>query len=144
MRGRAWVIGLVAVGIAIAVAIGIAGIAGKDQQTQTQAQESLCSSLSSLEGSVRGLTSLGTSSSLDDIQSAVSAIRSNWDQVVADAREVGSGVASDLDDAWTTFTQSLARLPSAGSLDEAVAAVAQSAQQLVQTADSTVASLGCT
>ena len=78
MSRRAWIIVLIVLGVAAAIALGLLGHKNSTP-SQAQAQQTFCSSLSTLESSVKALTSLDPSTaSKSDYQSAVDTIQSDW------------------------------------------------------------------
>src|SRR5262245_13936925 len=130
-----WLIGLAAavVGAIILVAV----FSGSNDESKTEAVSSLCTSLQSLEGSVKNLTGLSSSSTKTDYQNAVTAVQDDWDQVKSDAQAVKDAPMGDLDSAWDDFSSALKDVPNDASVQDAVNDVTQSADQLVSTAKST-------
>jgi hypothetical protein len=142
MRTRTWVIVLIVVGVGLAILIGALGTVGKE--TQAEAQQSLCSSLGSLDTSITNLTSLDPmTASQSEYQSAVSDIQDDWNQVKADASDLHSINTSTLQGAWNSFTQAVQGVPSDASVSTALQDVSQSADQLVTTVQSTATGLNC-
>lgn len=142
MDRNRWILILVGAGVAAAIVIGLLGnLAG---ESQAQAQDDFCSSLSALESSVDDLTGMSpTSASTSDYQSAVSAIDDNWDQVKSDASDLASVTMSQLDDAWDTFTSSVDDADDDASVSDALGTVASSAKTLASTVASTLSGPDC-
>ena len=125
-----------------AVAIGLIGNRGGE--SQAQAQDNFCSSLSALEGSIDDLTSLDPgSASKSDYQDAVSTIESDWDQVKSDASDLANVTMSDLDDAWDSFKSDVDDVPDDASVSDALQDVTQSAQTLASSVKSTLTGPDC-
>lgn len=142
MSRNRWILLLVAVGIAAAIVIGLLGNLGGE--SQAEAQDDLCASLSTLESSVDDLTGMSpTSSSKSDYQTAVSAIDDDWDQVKSDASDLTGVTMSQLDDAWDAFTSSVDDVSDDASVSDALDTVASSAQTLASTVASTLSGPDC-
>jgi hypothetical protein len=142
MTRRTWIIVLLAVGVGLALVIGFLGDRGGE--SQAEAQESFCSSVSGLESSIDGLTGLSpTSASQDDYQSAVSDVESAWDQVKTDAGDLKDVDTSTLDSAWDSFTSTLDDVPDDASVSDALNDVSQAAQSLLSTTKSTLSGPDC-
>jgi hypothetical protein len=142
MTRTTWIIVLVAGGVGLAVLIGILGDRGGE--SQAQAQQSFCSSLSGLESSIQSLTGLSpTSASKDDYQSAVANVDSAWDQVKTDAGDLKDVSMSTLDSAWDSFTSAVDDVPDDASVSDALGDVSQAAQSLLSTAKSTLSGPDC-
>ena len=134
---------LVVVGAAAAILIGI-WAASRDGESQADAQQAFCSSLSTLDSSVEALTNLEpTSASQSDYESAVSTIESDWDQVKTDASDLASIDMSTLDDAWDSFTTAVDDVPDDASVSDALSDVKSSADSLVSTTKSTLTGPDC-
>ena len=142
MTRKTWIIVLLAGGVGLAILIGLLGEGGGE--SQAEAQQSFCSSLSGLDSSLESLTSLSpTSASQDDYQSAVSDVESAWDQVKTDAGDLTDITTSELDDAWDTFKSAVDAVPDDASVSDALSDVSQSAQSLVSTTKSTLTGPDC-
>ena len=142
MTRNTWIIVLVAGGVGLAVLIGLLGDRGGE--SQAQAQQSFCSSLSGLESSIQSLTDLSpTSASKDDYQSAVSNVDSAWDQVKTDAGDLKDVSTSTLDSAWDSFTSAVDDVPDDASVSDALSDVSQAAQSLLSTTKSTLTGPDC-
>jgi hypothetical protein len=142
MSRRMWIIVLVAVGVGGAIVIGLLGNRGGE--SQAQAQENFCSSLSTLEASVNSLTSLSpTSASKSDYQSDVSAIENDWDQVKTDASDLANVTMSQLDSAWDSFKSAVDDVPDDASVSDALNDVSSSATTLASTVKSTLTGPDC-
>jgi len=134
---------LVVGGAAAAILIGI-WAASRDGESQADAQQAFCSSLSTLDSSVEALTDLEpTSASQSDYESAVSTIESDWDQVKTDASDLASIDMSTLDDAWDSFTAAVDDVPDDASVSDALSDVKSSADSLVSTTKSTLTGPDC-
>ena len=143
MNRRTWIIVLVAAGAGLAVLIGLLGDRGGE--SQADAQQSFCSSLSGLESSIESLTSLSPSTaSQDDYQSAVSNVESSWDQVKTDAGDLTDITTSDLDSSWDSFKSAIDDVPDDASVSDALSDVSQAAESLLSTTKSTLTGPDCT
>jgi hypothetical protein len=142
MSRTRWIIVLVAVGVALAILLGVIGT--RNEPSKAEAASGLCSSLKSLDSSVKSLTSLdpGTATK-SDYDSAVSAVQNDWSQVKSDAQAVQNAPMGDLDSAWSSFESTVKNVPSDDSVSAALDAVTQSADQLASTAQSTASSINC-
>ena len=136
-----WIIIFVAVGVGLAVLIGVLGT--RNEPSKTEATSSLCSSLSSLETSLKNLTGLSSSSSKSEYQSDVTAVQDDWNQVKSDAQAVQNAPTGDLDSAWDDFSSAVKNVPNDASVSDAVDDVTQSAQALVSTAQTTASEVNC-
>jgi len=134
---------LVVIGVAAAILIGL-WAANRGGESQADAQQAFCSSLSSLDSSVEALTNLDpTSASQSDYQSAVSTIENDWDQVKSDASDLASIDVSTLDDAWDSFKSAVDDVPDDASVSDALSDVKSSADSLVSTTKSTLTGPDC-
>jgi hypothetical protein len=139
---KTWIIVLVAAGVGLAILIGLLGERGGE--SQEQAQQNFCSSVSGLESSIESLTSLSPSSaSQDDYQSAVSDIESAWDQVKTDAGDLKDVATSTLESSWDSFKSAVDDVPDDASVSDALSDVSQSAQSLLSTTKSTLTGPDC-
>jgi len=137
-----WILVLVGVGVALAILIGV--LATRNEQTKTEAASSLCSSLNTLQESVKALTNINPSSATSsDVQSDLAAVESNWAQVQSDFNAVQNAPSGPLEDAWSSFTSAIKDIPNASSVSDAVNSVSSAAQQLVSAAQSTASSIDC-
>lgn len=143
MSRKGWITILVLGGLAAAILIGFWGTRG-GEESQADAQQAFCSSLSSLESSVQALTALDpTSASQSDYQSAVSTIESDWDQVKTDASDLASIDQSTLDSAWDSFKSAVDDVPDDASVSDALSDVKSSADSLASTVKSTLTGPDC-
>ena len=142
MSRRAWLIVLVAVGVAFAILVGV--LSNQNQPSKAEAVNSLCSSLQALDSSVKQLTSLSSSSSKSDYQSDVDAVQNDWNQVKSDAQDVQNAPMGSLDSAWDNFSSTVKNVPNDASVSDAVNDIKQSADQLVSAAQSTASEVNCT
>lgn len=138
-----WIIILVAAGVGLAVVIGILGTRNEPSTSKTEAVSSLCSSLNSLETSIKGLTSLSSSASKTDYENDITAVQDDWNQVKSDAQAVQNAPTGDLDSAWDSFSSAVKNVPNDASVQDAVKDVTQSAEQLASAAQSTAAQVNC-
>ena len=143
MRRMWWIIILVAAGVGLAVAIGILGTRNEPSTSKTEAVNSLCGSLQSLETSLKDLTGLSSSSSKAEYQADVTAVQTDWNQVKTDAQAVQNAPTGDLDSAWDSFSSAVKGVPNDSSVSDAVSSITQSADQLVSAAQSTAAQVNC-
>jgi len=143
MSRRVWIAIVVVAAIVAAILIGY--FATRDSgPSQAEAQQSFCTSLSTLDSSVQALTSLDPkSASKSDYQSAVSTIETNWDQVKTDASDLASIDQSTLDSAWDSFKSAVDAVPSDASVSDALNDVKTSAQSLGTTVKSTLTGPDC-
>ena len=144
MSRNVWIAILVVAGVVGAILIGIWATSGGGE-SQADAEQAFCSSLSTLESSVEALTSLDpTSASQSDYQSAVSTIESDWDQVKSDASNLASIDMSTLESAWDSFKSAVDDVPDDASVSDALSDVKTSADSLVSTVKSTLTGPDCT
>jgi len=143
MTRRNWIIVLIAAGVGLAILIGVLGTRNEPSTSTTKATalNSFCNSLVELGSS---LQTLAGSSSKSEFQTNANAVQAAWDLVENAAHSVQNAPAGPLDQAWSTFTNSVANANSAGSLTEAVNDIKQSANALVSTAKTTASSAHCT
>jgi hypothetical protein len=140
-RGR-WIAVLVGGGVVLAIVIGVLGT--RNEPSKAETTSTLCSSLNSLESSVKSLTSLDSSTaSKSDYQSDVTALQNDWDQVKSDAQAVQNAPTGDLDSAWDNFESAVKDVPDDASVSDALNDVSESAQQLASTAQTTASSVNC-
>ena len=145
MSRKWWIVILVA-----AVAVGAAILIGwlvtrndNNSESKTEAVSSLCTSLQALDTSVKSLTSLPSTASKSEYQTAVTAIQTDWNTVKTDAQAVQSAPTGDLDSAWNDFTAALKNVPNDSSVSSAVSDITQSADALVSAAQSTASQINC-
>ena len=142
MSRKAWIIVLIAAGVGLAVLIGVLGTRGNN--SQANAQDNFCSSLTSLKGSINDLTSLSASTaSKSDYQSDVSAIQSDWDSVKSAASDLKDVTTSELDDSWDSFKSAVDDVPSDASVSDALNDVSSSAQTFGSSVQSTLSGPDC-
>ena len=139
-----WIIVLVAAGVGLAITIGFLGTRNEPSgPSKTEAVSSLCSSLRTLEDSLKALTGLSSSSSKSDYQQDSTAVQNDWNQVQSDAQAVQNAPTGDLDSAWDSFNSAVKAVPDSSSVQDAVSSVTQSADQLVSAAQSTASQVNC-
>ena len=146
MTRKTWIIALVAGGVGLAILIGVLGTRNEPSNSTTKAQAvtALCSSLSTLESSVKTLTGIDTSTATkDEVTTDASAVKSAWTQVQSAAQGVQNAGGGALESAWNSFTSAVKNIPNAGSVSAAVTSVTQAGDQLVSAAKSTAASVNC-
>lgn len=137
-----WFVVLAAVGVAAIIAVAV--LANQGGQSQSEARQSFCSSLTALKGSVSDLTGLSpTSASKSDYQSAVDAIQTDWDQVKTDASGLKDVTMSQLDSAWSSFESAVQGVPDDASVSDALDSVTSSAQSLASSVSSTLSGPDC-
>lgn len=142
MTRSTWIIVLVAGGVVAAIAIGLLGNRGGE--SQADARQSFCSSLSTLEGSITALTGLSpTTASKSDYQSAVDEIEGDWDQVKTDASDLKDVTMGQLDSAWGSFESAVQAVPDDASVSDALNGVTTAAQTLGSTVSSTLSGPDC-
>ena len=142
MTRNTWIIVLIAGGVGLAVLVGLLG--GRGGESQAEAQQGFCSSLSGLQGSIQALAGLSpTSASKDDYQSAVSNVDSAWDLVKTDAGDLKDVSMGTLDSAWDSFTSAVDDVPDDASVSDALDDVSQAAQSLLSTTKSTITGPDC-
>ena len=115
----------------------------RNEPSKTEAASSLCTSLKSLETSLKNLTSLPSSATKTDYQNDINAVQADWSQVKTDAQAVQNAPTGDLDSAWSSFESAVKNVPNDASVSDAVNDVTQSADQLVSTAKSTASEVNC-
>lgn len=142
MSRTRWIIVLVAAGVLLAILLGVIGT--RNEPSKAEAASGLCSSLKSLDSSVKSLTSLDPATATkSDYDSDVSAVQNDWNQVKSDAQAVQNAPMGDLDNAWSSFESTVKNVPNDDSVSAALDAVTQSADQLASTAQSTASSINC-
>ena len=142
MSRNAWIIAAVACGVGAAIVIGLLGNAAGE--SQADARQSFCTSLSTLQGSITSLTSLSpTTSSKSDYQSAVDEIQGDWDQVKSDASDLKNVTMSQLDDAWDSFESTVQDVPDDASVSDALSSVGSAAKSFASTVSSTLSGPDC-
>lgn len=138
-----WIVILVAAGVGLAVLIGVLGTRN-DDETKSEAVSALCGSLTTLESSLKTLTSIDTSTATkSEFDSDVTAVQDAWEQVKSDAQDVQSASTGDLDSAWNSFESTVKNIPDDSSVQDAVNDVTQSAGQLVSAAQTTASDVNC-
>lgn len=138
-----WIVILVAAGVGLAVLIGVLGTRN-DGETKSEAVSALCGSLTTLESSLKTLTSIDTSTATkSEFDSDVTAVQDAWEQVKSDAQDVQSASTGDLDSAWNSFESTVKNIPDDSSVQDAVNDVTQSAGQLVSAAQTTASDVNC-
>lgn len=137
-----WIVILVACGVGAAIVIGVLGT--RNEESKTQAVNDLCASLQALDTSVKNLTSLPSSSTKSDYQSAVTAVQGDWSTVKTDAQNVQNAPTGDLDSAWDSFSSAVKNVPNDSSVSDAVNDITQSADALVSAAQTTASEVNCT
>lgn len=138
-----WIVILVAAGVGLAVLIGVLGTRN-DGETKSEAVSALCGSLTTLESSLKALTSIDTSTATkSEFDSDVTAVQDAWEQVKSDAQDVQSASTGDLDSAWDSFESTVKNIPDDSSVQDAVNDVTQSAGQLVSAAQTTASDVNC-
>ena len=141
MDRRHWLIVIAALGVGAIILVAILSNRG---DSQAQAQDAFCSSLTSLDSSLQDFQALDASSaSQDDYQSAVSAIDDDWDQVKSDA---GSLVDVDIDTiegAWDDFKSAVDDVPDDASVSDAIGDVSGAAKSFASTVQSTLTGPDC-
>lgn len=143
MSRKTWIV-LAAVGVGAGVAILIGVLASRDGESQTQASQSFCSSLDTLDSSLTVLTDLSpTGTSKENYQAAVSEVQSNWDAVKSDASDLQDVTTSELDDAWGTFESAVQGVPEDASVSDALNDVSSATQTLRSSVKSTLSGPDC-
>ena len=144
MTRRGWIITLIAVGVGAAIVLGIIGRGKGGQESQAQAQQAFCSSLSALESSISSLQGLNPqTASTSDYQSAVNTVKSDWNTVKSDAQTLHNINMSELDSAWDSFTSAVDNVPSDASVSSALQSISQSATTLATDVKSTYDGMSC-
>jgi hypothetical protein len=129
---------LVVAGVAIAVAIGLLA------NSQSVADTRYCDDLSSLQSSIKNLTSLNPSSATQgDFQSDVSAVQSAWGDVKSSAQQLSNANQSSLDSAWNDFSKAVQGVTSSSSVSDAEQSISQSADALASAVSSSLKSYDC-
>ncbi|MGZ6661851.1 MAG: hypothetical protein ACXVHL_31395 [Solirubrobacteraceae bacterium] len=81
--------------------------------------------------------------SKSDIQSDITAVQNDWDQVKSDAQAVQNAPTGDLDSAWNNFSSTVKNVPNDASVSDAVNSITQSAQALGSAAQTTASQVNC-
>ena len=144
MSRRAFIWGLVALGVVVAIVIGLTG--NKDSQSDQQATASaaLCSSLDSLESSVQTLTSFDPSTmTKDDFSNDVSAVQSAWSDVTQAAGNAKSSTMTSLEDAYDQWQSRIQNLPDSNTVQQNYQEIQGATRQLSSSVQSTITTLKC-
>jgi hypothetical protein len=137
-----WFVLLAAVGVAGIVLIGV--VSGRGGETQAEARQSFCSSLTTLKGSVDDLTGLSpTTASKSEYQSAVDEVEGDWDQLKNDASDLKDVSMSQLDDAWDSFESAVKNVPDDASVSDALNSIGSAATTLASTVSTTLSGPDC-
>lgn len=138
MSAKGWIFTGLGVGVVIAVVLGLFS------QSETAAQRRLCSSLSSLSTDVSSLKDVDPSTvSQESLQSTISSIQGSWGTVKTDAAEVLNLNVDKLDDAWGVYTAQLRGIPSDASPDDALNTISKSTQTLATEVRNTIGDVDC-
>ena len=147
MSKMTWIIILVACGIGLAVLVGVLGTRNEPSSSTSKAEatSTLCTSLKTLDSSVKTLTGIDTSTATkSEYQADVTAVQNAWNQVTTDAQAVQNAPTGSLDSAWSSFSSAVKNVPNSSSVSDAVSAISSSAAGLASAVESTEAQLsGC-
>jgi hypothetical protein len=112
---------LVALAIVLAVAMLVAvGCGGSDEE----AKANLSAALDKAETSMSGFaSSIGPSSSVDDIKAALTSFGPEWQAVIDAAKEVEGADAVGAEQAWTDVTAAIDSIPEDANILEAAALI---------------------
>ena len=142
MTRTLWLILLGCVLAGGAVLIGV--VANSGGQSQADARQAFCSSLTSLKGSIDGLTGLSpTTASKSDYQSAVDKVQSDWDTVKSDASDLKDVTMSQLSSDWDSFQSAVQGVPSDASVSDALDSIKSATQTLASSVSSTLSGPDC-
>ncbi len=142
MTRTLWLIVLGCVLAGGAVLIGI--LANSGGESQADARQAFCSSVSTLKGSIDGLTALSpTTASKADYQSAVDNIQSDWDTVKGDASDLKDVTTSQLSSAWDSYQSAVQAVPDDASVSDALDGIKSATQTLASTVSSTLSGPDC-
>ena len=134
---------LAAGGVAALILLGLLFSNGGGE-SQAEAQQTFCSSLSTLEGSVDELTELQpTSGTTAGYETAVDQIEGDWEEVEDAASDLADVTMSELDSAWDDFQSAVGSVPDDASVSDALDTVRSSAQELATTVSSTLSGPDC-
>ncbi len=119
MRLRnALVLGLVCV-LAVTVIVAV-GCGGSDEE----AKANLSAALDKAETSMGGFaSSIGATSSVDDIKAALESFGPEWEAVIAAAKDVEGADAAAAEQAWTDVTTAIDSIPEGANILEAAALI---------------------
>jgi hypothetical protein len=141
---RGWIITLIAAGVGLAVLVGVLGTRNEPSTSKASSVSSLCASLTTLEGSLKALTSIDPSTvTAAELQADVNAVQTDWTQVQSDVQAVQNAPAGELESAWSAFESAVKNIGSASSASDAANGVKQAATQLDSAAQSTAAAVSC-
>jgi hypothetical protein len=125
-----------------AVLIGI--LANRGGESQADARQAFCSSVSTLKGSIDDLTGLGpTTASKSDYQSALDDVQSDWDTVKSDASDLKDVTTSELSSAWDSFESAVQAVPDDASVSDALDGIKSATQTLASSVSSTLSGPDC-
>lgn len=142
MTRTLWLILLGCVLAGGAVLIGV--VANSGGQSQADARQAFCSSVTSLKGSIDDLTGLSpTTASKSDYQSAVDNVQSDWDTVKSDASDLKDVTMSQLSSDWDSFESAVQAVPSDASVSDALDGIKSATQTLASSVSSTLSGPDC-
>lgn len=142
MTKTLWLIVLGAVLAGGAVLVGVLGNRGGT--SQADARQAFCSSVSTLQGSIGGLTGLSpTSASKSDYQSAVDTVQSDWDSVKSATSDLANVTTSQLSSDWDSFESAVQAIPDDSSVSAALDGIKSATQALATSVSSTLSGPDC-
>lgn len=137
-----WLIGIAVLLAGGAVLVGV--LSNRGGESQADARQAFCSSVSALQESIGGLTDLSpASASKSDYQSALDTIQSDWDSVTSDASDLVGITTSQLDDAWDSFEDSVDDVSDDASVSDALGDIKSATQALASSVASTLSGPDC-
>jgi len=109
-------------GLAVVLAmtmIVVVGCGGSDED----AKADLSAALDQVETSIAGFQQMGADSTVADIQAARDAVKTDWEAVVAAAKEVEGADAAAAEQAWTDVNAAVDQIPEGANILEAAALI---------------------
>ncbi len=105
-------------GLAVILAVSmivVVGCGGSDED----AKANLSAALDKVETSIAGFQQMGADSTVDDIKAARDAVKADWTEVVAAAKEVEGADPAAAEKAWTDVNTAVDSIPEGASILEA-------------------------
>lgn len=142
MTRTLWLIVLGVVLAGGAIVIGVLGNTGGE--SQADARQAFCSSVSSLQGSLDDLTGLSpTTASRSDYGAAVDNVQNAWDEVKSSASDLKDVTTSQLSDDWDSFESAVQAVPDDASVSDALDSIKSATQTLASSVSSTLSGPDC-
>ena len=129
--------------IALLAVFALAIAACSSTPSTEEATENLCASLSSLESTVSGASSIDGDTPVDDAESTLDSVETAWDDVKDDAEVVNETATQEAEDAIDSFKDAVNDLSGDASLDEAATQAVTAIEDLGSALASIAGSITC-